>query len=1790
MAKSQIRQYVFTPGAATVAPFNGTIEIPGKYDLQQFLVITNTTKNVILYNFADSAFAGTQVSFTRAADIVNYPTALDNADGYTLMTLAVSTVGMSANDTIQIFYEQPFQYVRSPEIGTDAFERQRVAAPQSLLDADFEYGMQPTKWLTISQMRNYPATYEIPGTDLGVVSAVSDASSTTGGASTAESTITITTTVAHNYVVGQPFTIVGMNSAFTGYDRAEGTFIVFSIPTTTSFTYIAKGKVGFNAGDSIGTAFTQLRQAGFYSGANINAVINLTATATNSSGYLITLNSVTGLAVNSPITFQTVTTNCVATNTNGNITLGTTVGMIVGMPLAFSGVNFGGLVTGTTYYVLSVVDTRTVTVSLVASGPTFLPTSTVIGGNMYVVGGSNFGNIISGTQYYISSIVSNQITISTNITFNTTITATTALNNAVRFGTTVNMTVGEYISISGTTIGNLPAGFYYVYAILDSNYAQLSINSPTSLNGMSLLTQTTATGSMTATAGQSVPLTTATGYLWGVAVCPPTFTYTTPANATQFTGSTSGTVLTVGNVTFGTVAAGQGLLGGAGLVPSGTGIIAQLTPTGASAAASPSVTLGGAAGTFTFTVSTATNIQVGQILTGTGVGVTTFVQAINGSVITLTKAFTTAATGTYNFYASGGLGTYSISTTSTLSGTFYAVTASPVITVNTTSPHGFIPGQTINMLVSSENGFNNNTLANGPFFVETTPSSTQLTYTARAPGVITGTVSATLYARPDSFYVHRPFDGGVQLGTGLPAYGAQAIRMSKKYIRYQSGKSINFNTGLLMAPNYFVRSAVATGTTYVTNLNITNITTGGVATITSGTYTQGQAIIVNSLTLNGAIGFTAGTYYSCTSTTGTTITLASSYANATAATPVPITTVTTTGAISASSVTAAQVITIITDDVDHGCQVGATVNLNGIITSGYNGNYTVSSIVDERTVQVISQQTLGASGSITGAVVTDPALLSLISWYGAVVRSGTYDDQNGVFWQYDGSVVAVVKRSATFQLGGTISLNVGSGQVIGTNTRFTSQLFVGDRVVIRGMTHHITQVVSDTQLYVNPQWRGAVNVAGIKFTKVIDYVIPQSRWNLDRCDGSNGPFNPSGYQINPIKMQMVAVQWTWYGAGFIDWMLRGPDGKYITVHRLRNNNLNNEAWMRTGNMPVRYEVLNEGARSYVVGSVNVSTTDTVIPVNDVSLFPTPVAASACTVFVDNELITYTGKVYAYVVSTQASGNTVTMNNTTNMAVGQPIVFINPGNYNNMGNIVLGTTYYVASVSGVNIQISTTSSNPAGNVFTQVNYTQFPINGYAYANSLIGCLRAQTINPWATGGYRSFSAGAAATHAPQTGVILVNSSASPVVSHWGAAFIEDGGFDSDRSYIFNYQVTNVNISTKKNTAFAIRLAPSVSNALPGDLGNRELINRASFLLQSLESSSGTGGTNAAIVVEAVLNPSNYPALANIQFNSLSSAVNPTGQPSFSQVAPGTSMIFSNSVNNYFTVPVYVQAGSITIPLNTNPAGTVNIADDVYFPTSTASLYGLTKVAGLLATSGALTCTISNTTVASFTANFAGNVMTVTAVASGTLTVGMLLTGTSLGSGTYITNNITGTGSGVGNWTVSVTQTIGNVTVTGTAVIMTVVAAPGNIPVGCLLAGGSVAANTYVIAYGTGTGGTGTYYLSTSQNGTNATTNIFYGLTLTQATLNPVTLYTASGTTINCSRSTYALPGETVFSFINSPANKDGLDLSNLKELTNTPIGGRGCFPNGCDVMFVNVYITQGAPISTNIVLRWGEAQA
>ena len=101
----------------------------------------------------------------------------------------------------------------------------------------------------------------------------------------------------------------------------------------------------------------------------------------------------------------------------------------------------------------------------------------------------------------------------------------------------------------------------------------------------------------------------------------------------------------------------------------------------------------------------------------------------------------------------------------------------------------------------------------------------------------------------------------------------------------------------------------------------------------------------------------------------------------------------------------------------------------------------------------------------------------------------------------------------------------------------------------------------------------------------------------------------------------------------------------------------------------------------------------------------------------------------------------------------------------------------------------------------------------------------------------------------------------------------------------------------------------------------------------------------------------------------------------------------------------------------------------------------------------------------------------------------------------------------------------------------------------------------------------------------------------STVYKITFNQAANTTISSGATitwefgaNYALPGEQVFSFIANPGETAELSLEALKELTSTAIGGRGTFPNGPDVLAINVYKVAGSATPTNIILRWGEAQA
>jgi len=234
-------------------------------------------------------------------------------------------------------------------------------------------------------------------------------------------------------------------------------------------------------------------------------------------------------------------------------------------------------------------------------------------------------------------------------------------------------------------------------------------------------------------------------------------------------------------------------------------------------------------------------------------------------------------------------------------------------------------------------------------------------------------------------------------------------------------------------------------------------------------------------------------------------------------------------------------------------------------------------------------------------------------------RIGMFDQQNGVFFDFDGQTLFAVKRLSTAQLSGTVSVTGGSNSVVGTNTQFSKQLNPGDYIVLRGMSYRVQSITSDTQLYILPEYRSATN-ANIIPSKTTEVRIPQSQWNIDKLDGTG----PSGYVIDLGKMQMWYIDYSWYGAGFIRWGVRATNGQIYYCHKLANNNTNTEAWMRSGNLPAHYE--SAALQPTTTLTANVASGDTTINVGSTTGFP-PSGAARVTAAGNAggvEIVTYTG--------------------------------------------------------------------------------------------------------------------------------------------------------------------------------------------------------------------------------------------------------------------------------------------------------------------------------------------------------------------------------------------------------------------------------------------------------------------------------------------------------------------------------------------------------------------------------------
>ena len=241
-------------------------------------------------------------------------------------------------------------------------------------------------------------------------------------------------------------------------------------------------------------------------------------------------------------------------------------------------------------------------------------------------------------------------------------------------------------------------------------------------------------------------------------------------------------------------------------------------------------------------------------------------------------------------------------------------------------------------------------------------------------------------------------------------------------------------------------------------------------------------------------------------------------------------------------------------------------------TGNWNAELVIDTIVDERIFSFLITATPLPANLIAGGFPK----YYVNNWTDASIRIGLFDDQNGMFFEYDGNTLYAVRRNSTTQLPGNATVNFNSPLIGGTNTRFTSQLDVGDRIVIKGVSYKVVLVPSDFIIFVQPPYRG-ISSTNVIISKTVDLKTPQHSWSDDTLDGNNA----SGHTIDIHKIQMAYIDYSWYGAGNIRFGFRARDGNITICHQYIHSNRMQESYMRSGNMAGRYEVSTSTFPTYV---------------------------------------------------------------------------------------------------------------------------------------------------------------------------------------------------------------------------------------------------------------------------------------------------------------------------------------------------------------------------------------------------------------------------------------------------------------------------------------------------------------------------------------------------------------------------------------------------------------------------------
>ncbi len=553
----------------------------------------------------------------------------------------------------------------------------------------------------------------------------------------------------------------------------------------------------------------------------------------------------------------------------------------------------------------------------------------------------------------------------------------------------------------------------------------------------------------------------------------------------------------------------------------------------------------------------------------------------------------------------------------------------------------------------------------------------------------------------------------------------------------------------------------------------------------------------------------------------------------------------------------------------HGLTTSQTVIIReaevGFGTNYYNGQYTITSVPSSTSFTYSlggSPQDINARG-FPQVVVRD--------WNGSLMRAGMFDFQNGMFFEYDGTNIYCVRRDSVNQASGTVTATYRSNLITGSGTRFLEQFSNGDMIVLRGQSYKVVNIDSNTTMHVQPAYRGTSTTAAI-ISKTIDTRVSQANWSIDKCDG-NGQ---SGYNLDVTRIQMAYMDYSWYGAGKIRFGFKDRDGEVIYVHEFKHNNRKNEAFIRSGNLPARYEIANSVSPAFAPSLAHWGTTvqmDGKFDDDDAYLF----TASSSFLTFDGSTQTADGNVgagssqYIYVNpngTTTTGITTFTTKTISSFDTAQETITINSHGYSTgtlvryqtTGNaqqpLVNGNYYYVINVSTNTFRLAesfaaalagtainlTTAGTGTHTIRSNFQFTISKTNITGFGERLIHRFVTDSAG-FAKIGNISFGTKISSSEIDTRGTAYVYRISSGTAT--GTAVV-DFFFEQDQT---NPLATTGFIPASTTSALthtfgsitpvpdlipiiSLRLAPSVDGGITGVIGEKDIITRMQLALNSL----------------------------------------------------------------------------------------------------------------------------------------------------------------------------------------------------------------------------------------------------------------------------------------------------------------------------------------------------------------------